>query len=82
MTMRKWVAGRIESGLRFNPAGATIERSGVAVVIGWPAEFSGFQLEETDRLPATTWAPVSGVVNNRVTVDVGTGERFFRLRKQ
>ena len=60
----------------------TIERSGAAVVIRWPAESSGFQLEETDRLPATTWTPVSGVVNNSVTVDLGPGEKFFRLRKQ
>jgi len=38
-------------------------------------------LESKDSLSNPTWTAVPGVVNNSVTVQIGPGSKFYRLRK-
>ena len=67
------------------PVGAaptlTAVHSGTSLVISWPASVAGFTLESTDSLPAPGWTPVGGVVNNSVSVAIGSGNKFYRLRQ-
>ena len=51
------------------------------LTISWPADATGFTLENADSLANPAWSQVSGVVNNSVTVPVGPGNKFFRLKK-
>ena len=62
------------------PPAITIGLSGNQVTLSWPASAVGFTLESSDDLLGTTWTPVSGVVGNTVTLDVGPGNQFFRLK--
>ena len=55
--------------------------SGNQLTISWPINATGFTLEGTGSLTTPAWGAIGGVVNNSVTVPVGTGNRFFRLRK-
>jgi hypothetical protein len=56
--------------------------SGTSLTLFWDAGITGYVLESTAQLPATSWTPVPGVVNNSVMVSAATGSRFFRLHKQ
>jgi hypothetical protein len=51
------------------------------VTIAWPLCATGYTLECSDALPATTWNTVNGVMNNSVTLPAGPGNKFFRLQK-
>ena len=53
-------------------------RAGGQLTLWW--DCPGYVLESTGQLPATSWTPVSGVVNNSVTVDATAGTQYFRLR--
>ncbi len=64
-----------------SPPTITFVRSGNNLTLSWPPDVTGFTLESTGKLPATAWTPVGGVVNNQVTVPIGSGNLFFRLRK-
>jgi hypothetical protein len=55
--------------------------SGTSLTISWPVGLEGFTLESAGALPAASWDPVPGVVNNSVTVDVSAGTKFYRLRR-
>jgi hypothetical protein len=55
--------------------------SGTRLTLSWPARATGFTLESATSLPAVSWTPVSGVVNNQVTVDASKGACFYRLKK-
>ncbi len=55
--------------------------NGAQLTLSWPADVTGYTLEYAETLPASSWTAVSGVVNNKVTVDASVGKRFFRLRK-
>ncbi len=63
------------------PPSLSYSLAGTQLTLSWPADVTGFILEFADSLPATSWTPVGGVVNNQVTVDASSGKRFFRLRK-
>jgi hypothetical protein len=52
-----------------------------SLAISWPASFTGFVLLGNDVLPGSVWTPVSGVVNNSVTVELNGAARFYRLAK-
>ncbi|HOW64537.1 MAG TPA: hypothetical protein PK256_04555 [Verrucomicrobiota bacterium] len=67
-------------GGSLEPPVLSCSRSGSQVVLSWPAETTGFTLESAAVLPADSWAPVPGVVNNSVTLDASSGTRFFCLR--
>lgn len=54
--------------------------TGTELTLSWPADATGFTLESAEALPVTAWSVVPGVVNNRVTVNVSAGMRFYRLR--
>ncbi|MCZ7635115.1 MAG: LamG domain-containing protein [Verrucomicrobia bacterium] len=65
------------------PARPTLSatRAGGNVTLSWPASVTGFTLETSERLPATTWTPVPGVANNSVTLPTSTAaSSFYRLR--
>jgi hypothetical protein len=69
------------------PASVQISRSGNTVVISWPISITGFGLETSDSLaPAPNWMPESTppeIVGDErvVTLEIGAGPKFFRLRK-
>jgi hypothetical protein len=56
----------------------TIQRSGAALEISWPAAFSNFVLQSSTSLDAGSWTnfPASG---NSITVEATNSARFFRL---
>lgn len=59
----------------------SITSSGTQVTLSWPATFTGYTLESSSDLPGTVWTPVGGVVNNSVTLNIGPGSLYFRLKK-
>jgi hypothetical protein len=59
----------------------SVKLSGTSVIISWPATATGFTLESADNLTGATWNPVPGVTGNSVTLPVGTGNAYFRLRQ-
>ncbi|PYX63925.1 MAG: hypothetical protein DMG78_31085, partial [Acidobacteria bacterium] len=59
----------------------TATRSGSELILSWPTSATGFTLESTGALPASSWTTVGGVVNNSVTNTIGPGNKFYRLRK-
>ena len=58
-----------------------IARNGTSLTLSWSAADTGFTLESADSLSNPTWTAVSGVANNSVTVQIGAGSKFYRLRK-
>ena len=77
-------------GMRFYNVVApflTAQVSGNNTVIQWPLSANGYFLETTDDLVATnSWMTVTNAstivdLQNTVTNDVTTGNRFYRLRK-
>lgn len=64
-----------------------VSRSGQTLTFSWPASATGYQLESTPTIRAgAAWGKVTitpVVVANEqvVTVDIGAGAQFFRLRK-
>lgn len=69
------------------PAAVQITRSGNTVSISWPASASGYALEFTEVLdPTPDWqlVPTPAVVvggQHVVTLEIGFGPLFFRLKK-
>ena len=59
----------------------SISRSGDKIVISWPQNVSGYNLEQADSLSAPSWTGVSGVANNSVEVTIGPGQKFYRLHR-
>lgn len=60
----------------------TASMSGNQLTISWPAEVTGYGLETSPALgTGATWTPVTSA-NNSVTVTVGNGNAFYRLRQQ
>ena len=64
----------------FRSAIGRFESNGVDAIITLHLAYSP-SLESADALPATSWTPVNGVVNNQVTVEVPGVMRFYRLRR-
>jgi len=58
----------------------TLQSDGL-VVIAWPENLSEYGLESADTLGAPDWIPVTGAVNNRLTVSPGGSMKYYRLRK-
>jgi hypothetical protein len=56
-------------------------RSGNNVTLSWGGSVSGFSLESTDSLSTPNWTVVTGVANNSIGVTIGSGNKFYRLRK-
>ncbi len=64
------------------PPKITAVQSGASLTLSWPATAAEFTLESTDSFTVpVTWTTVPGVANASVTVPIGTGTRFYRLRK-
>lgn len=78
------------SALRWGPANAqfTVEvPPTLAIVLGdgkvtisWGTDYTGWVLEGSAGLPATSWVAVQGVSNNRVTITPSETQQFYRLR--
>jgi len=51
-----------------------------SLTLSWDPAVTGFGLESTDSLATPIWSPVQGVLNNSVTVPIGAGNKYFRLR--
>lgn len=64
-----------------SPPTLSYSLAGTQLTLSWPTDVTGFILEYAESLPASSWTPVSGVVNNQVTVSASIGRRFFRLSK-
>ena len=63
-----------------------VSRTGNQALVSWPTSATGFVLESTSTLSPSNWTLVTtpSVVSgeqNSVTVDAGSGSRFYRLRK-
>jgi hypothetical protein len=63
-----------------------ITRVGSQVMVSWPAEHTGYKLEEAAGLPAADWSPVTNSVDHiqdrfSVTISAGSSRGYFRLRK-
>jgi hypothetical protein len=69
------------------PPSIQITRSGSTLAISWPTSANGFGLECADSLaPTPNWQPepaVPEIVGDKsvVTLEIGPGSRFFRLKK-
>ena len=57
-----------------------IQKSGSNATLSWSTATGGWALESSPSLSSPSWTPVPGVANNSVTVSIGTGNQFFRLR--
>jgi len=57
----------------------TISVSGGSASISWPAAATGFTLESKNTLKDPTWTVVG--TQNPTSVNIGTGSKFYRLRK-
>jgi hypothetical protein len=63
----------------------TVSRVGGEIVLSWPSTFPDFVLQESTGLQPAAWnnvgeAPVDDGIAKRVTLQSGSGNRFFRLR--
>jgi hypothetical protein len=56
-----------------------IAKTAGGIHLSWGQNFVGFVLQSSPKLPATTWTPVPGVVNNSVTIANPGSPTFFRL---
>ncbi len=54
--------------------------SGNSLILSWSAE-GDWVLESRESLTDGAWEPVSGVENQSVTIEIGTGNQFFQLRQ-
>ena len=63
----------------------TVSRVGGEIVLSWPSTFTDFSLQESIGLQPAAWNDVSEAavddgITTRVTLQSGSGNRFFRLR--
>ncbi len=63
------------------PPTLTATRAANGTTLTWPADATGYVLESSPVLPATTWTPVAGVTGNSVTVTTSGVAGFYRLRQ-
>lgn len=65
------------------PPSLTVAREGSNVTISWPVNVVGYDLESSGIVGnGASWGPVSGTVNNSVTIINASGTQFYRLKKQ
>ena len=57
----------------------SFSRAGTQLTLSWTEP--GLVLQETAILPPPSWTDVPGGTNSPVTVTIGTGSKFFTLRK-
>jgi hypothetical protein len=63
-----------------------ITQSGSQLTVSWPAEHTGFSLEQAAGLPVAEWTAVTNpvdLIGDRfsVTIEAGSAQGYFRLRK-
>jgi uncharacterized repeat protein (TIGR01451 family) len=69
------------------PVSLTVSRAGTNVTLAWPTDVGNYNLETTtDLMPPAVWTPVTNpppaIVGgqNTITIPIGSGSEFFRLR--
>ncbi len=78
----------VMTGDASQPAPAlTIRHSGGGMIVSWPAEFTGYVLQENGDFSSTNWVDVTNAVNtvggqNQVNIPSPGGNNFYRLRSQ
>jgi Big-like domain-containing protein/concanavalin A-like lectin/glucanase superfamily protein len=85
-TVFTYLANKYAINIGTTPPSLGVVRSGNDITISWPASATGFELESTDVLPATTWTtvpftPPQPGQDPSVTVTATNGNKFYRLRK-
>lgn len=73
--------GILEAAPSGDEVALTAAVSGSNLSLSWPSSAADFTLEVTDVLPATSWNPVQGVQGNTISITIGPGRAFYRLRK-
>jgi hypothetical protein len=58
-----------------------IQLNGANVALSWSPAPPGFVLEVSDNVSSTAWNPAPSGSTNPVTLSVGSGAKFYRLRK-
>ena len=71
----------LDAGVVQDQPFVTILRQGEDIVVSWSQKLLRDTLESTPSLTDLNWTAVAGVSNNRYTVTLRTGVRFFRLKK-
>ena len=51
------------------------------LTLSWDETLTGFILESTTDLGSNQWAPVAGVSNNSITIQMSEPARFYRLKQ-
>jgi hypothetical protein len=54
--------------------------NGNSLTLSWDPAVAGFNPESTPSLANPVWTALAGAVNNSVTVTIGPGNQFFRLK--
>lgn len=81
-----YLAGKYALNIGTTAPSLAVSRSGNDITISWPASATGFELESSDVLPATTWTtvpftPPQPGQDPSVTVTATSGNKFYRLRQ-
>jgi len=81
-----WYFGIDDFGLYSIPessvqVGLQVERQGDNLVLSWPAEATGYILEQSAGLSDPLWTATPGVTGNTATVPLTQEAMFFRLRR-
>jgi hypothetical protein len=64
------------------PPTMTMSHQAGTLVLGWPTAAIGFKLQSSLVVPTTTWQDVAGSeATNSVTITIGAGNQYFRLKK-
>jgi hypothetical protein len=62
------------------PPSLSISRSGNVLTLSWPTGLVGYTLLSSATLgTGAAWTPVTGVINNSLSVTNPTGAQFYRL---
>jgi hypothetical protein len=80
------VSGGFWSMVEEAPPHLTIRREGNQVVLSWPNPSTGFQLQEASAFSGSGWVDVAVApsivgANLEVTLTIGPGSRWLRLRR-
>lgn len=63
------------------PPALSATRTAGGLTISWPADATGYTLESSPILPATSWSLVPNVTGNSVTVPTTDARQYYRLRQ-
>jgi hypothetical protein len=63
-----------------NPVpGLTLDRSISGLLVAWPVNFTGWQLQSATNLPALSWTTVPVTASNNIVLRFAVPQQYFRL---